>query len=149
MSAFDFRTGQRIWNQPAGTVGFPWVAGDFIYTVTTEGQAVCISKLDGSVIWMTQLREFKKAKKRKTRVSWAGPVLAGERLMLFSSLGDGVVLNPYTGALTTSKSTKTIFILQRIKSQMARALQKLLSLAAPMWANRPCSIDWWERNSLS
>lgn len=100
MSAFDFRTGQRIWNQPAGTVGFPWVAGDFVYTVTTEGQAVCLSKLDGSVIWMTQLREFKKAKKRKTRVSWAGPVLAGERLLLFSSLGDGVELNPYTGAIS-------------------------------------------------
>jgi len=100
MSAFDFRTGQRIWNQPAGTVGFPWVAGDFVYTVTTEGQAVCLSKLDGSVVWMTQLREFKKAKKRKTRVSWAGPVLAGERLLLFSSLGDGVELNPYTGAVS-------------------------------------------------
>ncbi len=100
MSAFDFRTGQRIWNQPAGVVGFPWVAGDFVYTVTTEGQAVCVSKLDGSVIWMTQLREFKKAKKRKTRVSWAGPVLAGERLLLFSSLGEGVELNPYTGAVS-------------------------------------------------
>lgn len=100
MSAFDFRTGQRIWSQPAGTVGFPWVAGDFVYTVTTEGQALCMSKLDGSIIWMTQLREFKKAKKRKTRVSWAGPVLAGERLVLFSSLGDGVELNPYTGAIS-------------------------------------------------
>lgn len=99
MSAFDFRTGQRIWNQPAGTVGFPWVAGDFVYTVTTEGQAVCLSKTDGSVIWMTQLQEFKNAKKRKTRVSWAGPVLAGERLMLFSSLGQGVEINPYTGAV--------------------------------------------------
>jgi len=100
MSAFDLRTGQRIWNQPAGTIGFPWVAGDFIYTVTTEGQAIGMSKLDGSIIWMTQLREFKRAKKRKTRVSWAGPVLAGERLMLFSSLGDGVELNPYTGAIS-------------------------------------------------
>lgn len=100
MSAFDFRTGQRIWNQPAGTVGFPWVAGDFVYTVTTEGQAICLSKLDGSVIWMTQLREFKNAKKRKTRVSWAGPVLAGERLILFSSLGEGAELNPYTGAIS-------------------------------------------------
>ena len=97
MSAFDFRTGQRIWSQPAGTIGFPWVAGDFVYSVTTDGQAICLSKLDGSIIWMTQLREFKKAKKRKTRVSWAGPVLAGERLLLFSSLGGGVELNPYTG----------------------------------------------------
>ncbi len=99
MSAFDLRTGQRVWSQPAGTIGYPWVAGDFVYSVTTEGQAICLSKIDGSVVWMTQLREFKKEKKRKHRISWAGPVLAGERLMLFSSRGEGVELNPYTGAV--------------------------------------------------
>lgn len=99
MSAFDLRNGQRIWSQPAGTIGYPWVAGDFVYSVTTEGQAICLSKLDGSVVWMTQLSQFKNAKKRKKRISWAGPVLAGERLLLFSSRGEGVELNPYSGAI--------------------------------------------------
>lgn len=100
MGAFDLRNGQRLWSQPAGTIGYPWVAGDFVYTVTTDGQAICLSKLDGSVLWMTQLTQFKNAKKRKKRISWAGPVLAGERLLLFSSRGEGVELNPYSGAIT-------------------------------------------------
>lgn len=100
MTAYDLRTGQRIWTQPAGALGYPWIAGDFVYTVTTEGQVVCLSKLDGSVLWMTQLAQFKNEKKRKKRISWAGPVLAGERVLVFSSRGEAVELNPYTGAIS-------------------------------------------------
>lgn len=99
MSAFDLRTGQRIWSQPAGSLGYPWLVGDVVYSVTTEGQASAISKLDGSVLWITQLQQFKNAKKRKKRISWAGPVLASERLMMFSSRGDAVALNAYTGEI--------------------------------------------------
>jgi len=99
MTAFDLRTGQRIWTQPAGALGYPLIAGDFVYTITTEGQAACLSKLDGSVVWMTQLPAFKNEKKRKKRISWAGPLLAGERLIAFSSRGEGIEINPYTGAI--------------------------------------------------
>lgn len=98
-SAFDLRTGQQVWNQPAGSLGFPLVAGDFVYTVTTEGQVVCMSKADGTVIWLTQLKVFKKEKKRKKRISWAGPVMAGERLLMMSSRGEAVEVNPYSGEI--------------------------------------------------
>ncbi|MCF6221515.1 MAG: PQQ-binding-like beta-propeller repeat protein [Robiginitomaculum sp.] len=98
-TAFDLRTGQQVWNQPAGSLGFPMVAGDFVYTVTTDGQVVCMSKTDGTVIWLTQLQTFKKQKKRKKRISWAGPILAGERLLMMSSRGEAVEVNPYTGEI--------------------------------------------------
>lgn len=99
MSAFDLRTGQRVWTQPAGTLGFPWIAGDFVYAITTSGQAVCMSKLSGDVVWITQLRAFKNEKKRKTRIAWSGPVMAGERLLTISSRGQAVEINPFTGAI--------------------------------------------------
>jgi len=104
MSAFDLRTGQRIWSQPAGSLGYPWLVGDVVYSVTTEGQASAISKLDGSVLWITQLEQFKNAKKRKKRISWAGPVLASERLIMFSSRGEAVALNAYTGEIMSEFS---------------------------------------------
>jgi len=100
LSAFDLRTGQRIWTQPAGSIGFPLVAGDFVYTVTTDGQVVCVSKLDGSVIWLQQLPAYKNQKKRKKRIAWAGPILAGDRLFLTSSRGSFVEMNPYNGVIT-------------------------------------------------
>lgn len=99
MSALDLRTGQRIWTQPAGSLGYPWIAGDFVYTVTTDGQVVCLSKISGAVVWIQQLREFKNVKKRKDRISWAGPIMAGGRLVTVSSRGEMVMLNPYNGGI--------------------------------------------------
>ncbi|MEM7729137.1 MAG: PQQ-binding-like beta-propeller repeat protein [Pseudomonadota bacterium] len=99
MTAFDFRTGQRVWSQPAGSIGMPWIAGDFIFTVTTDGKLAALSKINGSVIWVQQLDTFRKPEKRKDRIVWTGPVLAGERLVAVSSRGRMVIVDPYSGAL--------------------------------------------------
>ena len=99
ISAFDLRTGQRIWTQPSGSIGFPLIAGDFVYSATTEGQVVCFSKLDGKVVWIQQLQAFKNEKKRKKKIAWSGPVLAGDRLVVMSSHGQAVVINPYDGSV--------------------------------------------------
>jgi outer membrane protein assembly factor BamB len=95
-SAFDLRTGQRIWSQPAGTLGFPLIAGDFVYAAMTDGQVVCMSKLDGSVVWMQQLQSHKNLKKKKKRIAWSGPILVGERLLVMSSQ---VTMSPYDGSI--------------------------------------------------
>ncbi len=99
LSAFDLRNGQRIWSQPAGSLGYPWVAGDFVYTVTTGGEVACLSKTSGDVVWTQQLRAFKNEKKRKTRIAWAGPILIGDKLLTMSSRGKAVELNPYDGTI--------------------------------------------------
>ncbi len=98
-AAFDLRTGQRVWTQPAGTLSYPLVLGDFVYTVTTEGEVACMSKIDGTVIWISQLQAFKNEKKRKNRISWAGPIIAGERLVIMGSNGQGVEVDPFNGAV--------------------------------------------------
>ena len=98
-SAFDLRSGQRIWAQPAGTLGYPWIAGDFVYVVTIDAQVVCMARLTGAVVWMRQLPAFKDEKKRKKRIAWSGPVMAGDRLVTVSSRGRAVEVNPYTGEI--------------------------------------------------
>lgn len=103
MTAFDFRTGQRIWSKPAGTIGMPWVAGDFIFVATTDAKIAALSKLDGSVIWVTQLEAFEKPEKRKDRIAWSGPVLAGNRLVVVSSRGRMMVIDPYTGQVQSEQ----------------------------------------------
>ena len=99
LAAFDLRTGQRVWAQPAGTLSFPLVVGDFIFTVTTEGEVACMSKTDGTVIWLTQLQAFKKQKSRKKRIAWMGPIIAGDRLLFMSSRGNAVEMNPLDGSI--------------------------------------------------
>ena len=99
MSAFDLRTGQRIWTQPAGSLGYPLIVGDFVYTVTTNAEVVCVSKISGAVVWIQQLRGFKNEKKRKERIAWSGPIIAGNRLITVSSRGEAVEINPVDGSV--------------------------------------------------
>jgi len=99
MTAFDLRTGQRVWSQPAGSLSIPLIVGDVVYTATTTGQIAAMSKLDGQMHWIEQLENFKNAKKRKERTVWTGPILAGNRLVVASSRGDVVVLDPRAGTV--------------------------------------------------
>lgn len=99
MVALELATGQRIWEANLGGVSTPWVAGDFIYVVTNDGEVVCLTRQEGKVRWLTQLQRFRDPEDRKGLVRWAGPVLAGDRLVLTSSNGYVATVSPYTGAL--------------------------------------------------
>jgi len=111
MTAFDLRTGQRVWSQPAGSLSIPLIVGDVVFTATTTGQVAALSKLDGSVLWLQQLESFKNAKKRKKRTVWTGPILAGNRLVVASSRGDVVLLDPRSGSiLRESRVGGSVFV---------------------------------------
>ena len=131
ISAFDLRTGQRVWTQPAGSLGFPLIAGDFVYTVTTDGVVVCLSKLDGTVVWTQQLQAYKNEKKRKKRVAWAGPILAGDRLLVMSSQGKAVVVNPYDGSIINEfKVGDDVFVAPVIANETVYVLTDSAKLIA-------------------
>lgn len=97
LAAFDLRTGQRLWVQPAGGIHMPWVAGDYLFIMTSDGDLACLSRADGAVIWIRDVPQYRKPKKRRGRIAWAGPVLAGDRLLLASSEGKMLSIDPATG----------------------------------------------------
>lgn len=131
ISAFDLRNGQRVWSQPAGSLGYPWVAGDFVYTVTTGGEVACLSKTSGAVVWTKQLQAFKKEKKRKDRIAWAGPLLIGEQLLTVSSRGQAVELNPYSGEIIREfKLGDPVFVAPIVANQTVYILNDKAKLTA-------------------
>ncbi len=97
MVAIDLRTGERVWTRDVGGVQTPWVAGDFIYVLSLDGEVVCLSRRDGGIRWITPLQQFKNEKKKEDAIQWSGPVLAGDRLIVVSSAGKAVSISPYTG----------------------------------------------------
>ena len=97
MVAIDLRTGERVWTRNLGGVQTPWVAGDFIYVVSLDGEVVCLFRSNGAVRWITPLQQFKNQEKKKDPIQWSGPVLAGDRLIVVSSTGKAVSISPYTG----------------------------------------------------
>ncbi|GJL90598.1 PQQ-like beta-propeller repeat protein [Hyphococcus sp.] len=102
-SAIDIRSGQAVWEAEIASLQMPWVAGDYIYLVSVEGELVCVSREDGGIVWLTQLRHFENEKKKKGRISWAGPVLAGDSLVLVSTDKEIVKVSPLTGEVTETK----------------------------------------------
>lgn len=97
LAAIDLRTGERIWEREVTGAEAPWVAGDFIYLVTTHGEVLCLARADGRIRWVTQLQQFADEKRKQDPILWSGPILASDRLVLASNLGEALSLSPYTG----------------------------------------------------
>jgi outer membrane protein assembly factor BamB len=102
MVALDLATGERVWERSLGGVSTPWVAGDFIFAVTTDSEVVALTRRDGRIRWVTQLQRYEDVGGRKGRVAWQGPLLASDRLLLTSSNGHVISLSPYTGEVLSS-----------------------------------------------
>jgi outer membrane protein assembly factor BamB len=97
--SIDLRSGGRIWDQNFGSLSTPWLAGDFIYLVTVDGELACLTRRDGRVRWVTQLQRFRDEKEKRGRIVWTGPVLAGSRLFVANSEGEGLAVSPLTGEI--------------------------------------------------
>lgn len=97
MVAVDVNSGARVWTQNIGGVESPWIAGQFIYLITTDAEVLALSRRDGRIRWVTQLPRFNKPSARSGRITWSGPLLASDRLILVSSNGSALAISPYTG----------------------------------------------------
>lgn len=97
LAAIDARLGQRIWTHNIGGTQTPWIAGDYLYVLTDNSELVCFQRETGKTLWITQLRAFKDEEKRKKTITWSGPVLGSDRLIVLSSEGDAISISPYTG----------------------------------------------------
>jgi outer membrane protein assembly factor BamB len=95
-AATDLRTGTPRWTLPISAMTSPWAAGDVVFVVDQAGQVICVSRENGQVYWIRDLNE---GRKKKQRAVWSSPVLASNRLVIVSSKGEAVALNPKTGAI--------------------------------------------------
>ncbi len=103
LTAIDIRSGGRVWEAPIAGVQMPWVAGDFIFIVSVDSELVCIARESGAVIWVSQLRRYQNQKKKKGRISWAGPILVGGHLLLVSTQGQLVKVDASSGEVVDTK----------------------------------------------
>ena len=114
LAAIDIRSGQKTWEAPVASLQMPWVAGDYIFLVSIEGEVACLQREDGAVVWVSKLRRYQNEKKKKGRIAWAGPILAGNELILVSTRGDLVKVSPKTGQIISNKEIGDSFIVPPI-----------------------------------
>jgi outer membrane protein assembly factor BamB len=101
-AAVDLRTGVGRWTLPVSAITTPWPAGDVVFVVDQTGEVICVSRESGQIYWMRNLNDGIKKKKDRQRSYWSSPVLASSRLILVSTLGQAVALDPKTGATVRS-----------------------------------------------
>lgn len=95
--AIDMRSGRRVWSTEFGGLHMPWLAGAHLFAVTERGEVVAAEAETGKLRWVMPLARYEDEEDRTGRIEWAGPVLAGGRLVLAGSHGEIVFLDPGTG----------------------------------------------------
>lgn len=97
MASYELVTGQRIWELNIAGIATPVVSGEWVFVLTDDAKLLAIARPTGKVRWISQLPAFKNIKKKKNPVSWTGPVLAGNRLIVASTEGNVFSVDPTNG----------------------------------------------------
>ncbi|MFP5330589.1 MAG: PQQ-binding-like beta-propeller repeat protein [Alphaproteobacteria bacterium] len=106
MVALELISGQRMWELNLAGISTPWVAGDWVFVVTEDAKAMAIARATGKIRWITQLPQFRKEKSKTGQLSYVGPVLAGGRLIVASSNGALINIDPVSGAVQSQTSIR-------------------------------------------
>ena len=111
MVALELSTGQRLWEQNLAGISTPWISGEWLFVVTDDARLACLSRASGKARWIAQLPRFRNLKKRTGPITWFGPVLAGERLVMTNSRGQIVSAAATDGKVGQTIETGTPFAL--------------------------------------
>ncbi len=97
LAAIGLKSGTRLWEQDISGTQTPWVAGDYLFVLTSHGELLCLSRRSGGIRWVTQLPRYENPEDKEDPIFWSGPVLAGDRLVVVGSNEEAVAVSPYTG----------------------------------------------------
>ena len=95
----DLPSGRRLWQKNVASVNSPWVAGNWMFIVSADQKMAAISTADGLVAWASQLPQWNNPAKQKNAISWFGPVLLRDRLVVAGTSKDALSVSPYTGRI--------------------------------------------------
>jgi len=97
--ALDLRSGRRLWERDIGSGETPWLAGAWLFVLSSDQQVIALNRDDGAIAWVAQLPRWENQEKQEDPIRWIGPALAGDRLVLAGSTSQAVAVSPYTGKL--------------------------------------------------
>jgi outer membrane protein assembly factor BamB len=97
--ATDVPTGRRLWERQITGEETPWVAGEWMFMISVQQQIAAINTTDGKVAWVTDLPRWEDPDKKKHTLTWYGPLLVEDRLIVTGTSEDSLSISPYTGEI--------------------------------------------------
>ena len=99
LAALDLAKGERIWTAREGAMGPVWPAGNAVFLVNDLNQLVRLNAATGAPVWRVDLPQTEQSNRKRAKAANYGPILAGGRLIVASSLGNLLHYDPTSGAL--------------------------------------------------
>ena len=96
--ALELISGQRMWEVSVAGISTPWVIGEWIFVVTDDAKLIAVARRTGKIRWINQLPRFANETSKRGQISYAGPVLAGGRLIVAGSNGVLINIDPASGS---------------------------------------------------
>ena len=93
----DIPTGRRVWERQVAGEDTPYIAGDWMFIVSAQQELAAINISTGRIAWINQLPHFANPEKRRNTLTWYGPLLVSDRLIVTGTSQDALSLSPYTG----------------------------------------------------
>ncbi len=105
LSAYDLNKFKIIWSTQIGSTNTPIISGDNLFVIDNEGQLIALDRSNGEIIWKKHFKtniEQGLYFKNKKRISYLGPFLIGNKLILFTNEGLLKLIDPLDGKLLRS-----------------------------------------------
>jgi outer membrane protein assembly factor BamB len=99
MVAVDLPTGRRLWERQIGGEDSPWAAGSWLFIVSLDQRMAAVNRDDGRVAWVTDLPRWENPEKQRDAITWFGPLLVGDRLIVAGTSHEALAVSPYTGEI--------------------------------------------------
>lgn len=99
MTSIDLATGQRVWQVELGGVHQPWLAGTVLYVLTNASDLVAVDAEAGDILWVTPLQAWIDPDDRDEPITWTGPLLASDRLVVGGTNEEILAVSPYSGRI--------------------------------------------------
>lgn len=88
MASYELVSGQRIWEINIAGISTPVAAGEWVFVLTSDAKLLCVQRASGKIRWMSQLARFRDEEDKKGVITWRGPVLVSNRLIVANSRGE-------------------------------------------------------------
>ncbi len=115
--ALDLKRGIRIWEVPLGSTQTPWVSGQAMFLISDTNQLVALERSSGRIFWLKSLNDFLTPAQRKSQVSWFGPIITHDGIIVGNSLGEILVINVQDHQLISKYQASTSMALAPVVTQ--------------------------------